>query len=198
MREHHNLQPVIGKGVPRNGSGLQVLAHEARLEQLWSCTPTSLAVYDSLRMLSLYPQRASRPTPPPACTSFEARRGRFVGELEQCEGWEVGLESRAKVALLCRASSEEPIKSSLAWSCAQAVSSHPHAPHPHRSLVPPLPTYLPRLRATRSKLPGMQLLFSEKHNSLVWKPQTRRAAGLAAVQVRHPFCLVWVSIFLYY
>lgn len=76
--------------------------------------------------------------------------------------------------------------------------SHPHAPHPHRSLVPPLPTCLPRLRATRSKLPGMLLLFSEKHNSLVWKPQTRRAAGLAPVHVQHPFCLVWVSTFLHF
>lgn len=72
----------------------------------------------------------------------------------------------------------------LTWSYAHAgASSHPHAPHPHRSLVPPFPTCLPCLRATRSKLPGMQLLFSEKHNSLAWKPQTQRAAGLAPVQV---------------
>lgn len=82
------------------------MAHEAGLEQLWSP-----AAYGSLRMLSLDHGCASRPTPPPPCTSFEARRERFVGELEQTEGWEVEWGSRAKGALLCRASPEEPIKS---------------------------------------------------------------------------------------
>lgn len=34
-----------------------------------------------------------------------------MGELEQTEGWEVGLRSRAKGALLCCASPEEPLES---------------------------------------------------------------------------------------
>lgn len=158
--------------------------------------PTSLAMYDSLRMLGPYPQRASRPTPPPPCTPFEARRGRFVCELEHCEGWEVGWGSRAKGALLCRASSEEPIK-----SCPGLV------PCPSRFIPSPRPS-----PTQKSRLASPHLSPSPSGNKIkVARDATTvlRKTQLLSVETADPescragcspdrYCLVSVSTFLYF
>lgn len=100
--EHHDLQPVSGE-VLRNGSGLQECGRKLGFN---SCGRVPhCACSACIRGC------ASPPTPHPPRTTFEALRERFVGELEQTEGWEVGLGSRAKGALLCRASPEEPLGS---------------------------------------------------------------------------------------
>lgn len=83
-------------------------------------------------------------------------------------------EGEGPRALYCAAHAQSSLSSpALGWTHAHAgFPAQPHSPHPHRSLTLPLLTCLPHLRATRSKLPGMRLLFSEKHNLVVWKPQT--------------------------
>lgn len=81
-------------------------------------------------------------------------RGLWVSWSRRRVGGRMGEQSQGCATVSCKPGRAYQVLPWLGPVPMLESQSHPHAPHPHSSLYPPLPTCLPRLRATRSKLQG--------------------------------------------
>lgn len=149
-------------------------------------------------MLGLHPQRTSRPTPPPPCTSSEARRERFVGELEHCQGWEVGWGSSAKGALLCRVSPEEPIESCPGLVLCPSRFIPSPRPSPTQKSRPASPHLSPSPSGNKIKVVTDATTVLRKTQLLSVETADPESCRAGCCPDTASLLSSWVSTFLYY